>query len=252
MDNPFFQALTTHYSATTTFTTKMPPSPSLTKEFEKSRPRKKAQGSCLNCQRSHRTCGNERPCSQCIHRGLPLRCIDGNRKPPKYLQEPGSSRERCKKRAANRTTGSESQNKDVRFIDPNVLHTETVNLNSPSILEDMDSNGGFPVALTHSDPSVSSRSNSESGGPETPPQSQGREDASGDDLLAELLAFDVDVDIGTLAAVGAGFNGYSRSPCGIQKGSSTDAGWPSSSGFVISSGWSDTFFPSGVDEELQT
>lgn len=71
--------------------------------------RKKARRSCLNCQRSHRTCGkynrtqqsifgstnnadssisgNERPCMECKRRGMTETCVDGNRKTPKYLYD---------------------------------------------------------------------------------------------------------------------------------------------------------------------
>lgn len=31
--------------------------------------------------------GNERPCGQCVKRGMELKCVDWDRKPPKYLCE---------------------------------------------------------------------------------------------------------------------------------------------------------------------
>ncbi|KAJ5426312.1 hypothetical protein N7465_001382 [Penicillium sp. CMV-2018d] len=31
--------------------------------------------------------GNERPCGQCVKRNMPSQCVDGIRKPPKYLNE---------------------------------------------------------------------------------------------------------------------------------------------------------------------
>ncbi|KAJ6118159.1 hypothetical protein N7471_014036 [Penicillium samsonianum] len=56
-------------------------------EFQLSRPRRKARRSCLYCQKAHKTCGNERPCGQCVKRKMPSQCVDGYRKPPKYLNE---------------------------------------------------------------------------------------------------------------------------------------------------------------------
>ncbi|KAG2010687.1 hypothetical protein GB937_007656 [Aspergillus fischeri] len=53
-----------------------------------SRPRrKKARRACSACQKSHQTCGNERPCQSCIRRGCADSCRDGERKKPKYLEE---------------------------------------------------------------------------------------------------------------------------------------------------------------------
>ncbi|KGO75003.1 hypothetical protein PITC_032410 [Penicillium italicum] len=54
-------------------------------EFQIPQPRKKARRSCLYCQKAHKTCGNERPCGQCVKRKVPSQCVDGHRKPPKYL-----------------------------------------------------------------------------------------------------------------------------------------------------------------------
>ncbi|RHZ67322.1 uncharacterized protein CDV56_106660 [Aspergillus thermomutatus] len=55
---------------------------------EASRPRrKKARRACSACQKSHQTCGNERPCQSCVKRGCADSCRDGVRKKPKYLEE---------------------------------------------------------------------------------------------------------------------------------------------------------------------
>ncbi|GFF71998.1 C6 zinc finger domain protein [Aspergillus lentulus] len=55
---------------------------------EASRPRrKKARRACSACQKSHQTCGNERPCQSCVRRGCADSCRDGERKKPKYLEE---------------------------------------------------------------------------------------------------------------------------------------------------------------------
>ncbi|KAL9000712.1 MAG: hypothetical protein Q9169_000748 [Polycauliona sp. 2 TL-2023] len=49
--------------------------------------RKKARRACFACQRAHLTCGDERPCSRCIKRGLQDACHDGVRKKAKYLHD---------------------------------------------------------------------------------------------------------------------------------------------------------------------
>ncbi|CAI6331962.1 unnamed protein product [Periconia digitata] len=49
--------------------------------------RKKARRACLACQRAHLTCGDERPCSRCVTRGLGEQCVDGHRKKAKYLHD---------------------------------------------------------------------------------------------------------------------------------------------------------------------
>ncbi|KAI1343139.1 transcription factor [Xylariaceae sp. FL0016] len=49
--------------------------------------RKKARRACFACQRAHLTCGDERPCSRCIKRGLADACQDGVRKKAKYLHD---------------------------------------------------------------------------------------------------------------------------------------------------------------------
>ncbi|KAI1319752.1 hypothetical protein F5Y16DRAFT_94490 [Xylariaceae sp. FL0255] len=49
--------------------------------------RKKARRACFACQRAHLTCGDERPCTRCIKRGLADGCQDGVRKKAKYLHD---------------------------------------------------------------------------------------------------------------------------------------------------------------------
>ncbi|EAT80149.2 gluconeogenesis transcription activator [Parastagonospora nodorum] len=49
--------------------------------------RKKARRACFACQRAHLTCGDERPCTRCIKRGLQDHCMDGVRKKAKYLHD---------------------------------------------------------------------------------------------------------------------------------------------------------------------
>ncbi|KAI0813155.1 hypothetical protein GGR55DRAFT_687989 [Xylaria sp. FL0064] len=49
--------------------------------------RKKARRACYACQRAHLTCGDERPCTRCVKRGLGDACQDGVRKKAKYLHD---------------------------------------------------------------------------------------------------------------------------------------------------------------------
>ncbi|KAG9203146.1 Transcriptional regulator of nonfermentable carbon utilization [Epicoccum nigrum] len=49
--------------------------------------RKKARRACFACQRAHLTCGDERPCTRCVKRGLQDNCMDGVRKKAKYLHD---------------------------------------------------------------------------------------------------------------------------------------------------------------------
>ncbi|KAL4874801.1 hypothetical protein BJY04DRAFT_203084 [Aspergillus karnatakaensis] len=251
MDDVFFQALTTHYPTPTT-APKMPSRQSaeteITKEVEESRPRKKAQRSCLNCQRSHRTCGNERPCSQCIRRGIPSKCVDGNRKPPKYLLDPNTALKVQTRRTKRDLTPG--------FIDPAVLNPTRAD--SP-VFDNMGvlnrDSGESPATEGILVSAASSQSGSELDGPETPPppplpQSLNGEGLPGEDFLAELLVFDDEVDIGMLAGFQPNCNSYSGRLSMMQKSHNRDQleGCGPSHGFVIGSGWSNTFFPSGVDD----
>lgn len=45
--------------------------------------RRKAARACTNCQRTHLTCDDNRPCERCIKRGCADSCMDGERKTPK-------------------------------------------------------------------------------------------------------------------------------------------------------------------------
>lgn len=45
--------------------------------------RRKAVRACTNCQRTHLTCDDDRPCERCIKRGCADTCVDGKRRTPK-------------------------------------------------------------------------------------------------------------------------------------------------------------------------
>lgn len=43
--------------------------------------RKRVARACMSCQKSHMSCGDERPCARCVDRGIAHTCCDGERKP---------------------------------------------------------------------------------------------------------------------------------------------------------------------------
>lgn len=43
--------------------------------------RKRVARACMSCQKSHMSCGDERPCNRCVDRGIGHLCCDGERKP---------------------------------------------------------------------------------------------------------------------------------------------------------------------------
>ncbi|KAG8810989.1 Transcriptional regulator of nonfermentable carbon utilization [Serendipita sp. 399] len=47
--------------------------------------KKKATRACLNCQRAHLTCNDDRPCQRCVKKGIADSCTEGHRKKAKYL-----------------------------------------------------------------------------------------------------------------------------------------------------------------------
>ncbi|KAL4780177.1 hypothetical protein BJX76DRAFT_55325 [Aspergillus varians] len=217
------------------------------KAFEKSRPRRKARRSCSNCQRAHKTCGNERPCMQCVKRGIGLACVDGNRKPPKYLlcdfpptkqaTSPRAKQHQERKflditRSWNANTGFkpplqavQTHTKTVEqglseFIDPTMLHT-----GSPS--------QGSEKGLFREDSSNPPKLHAPSWADVPFEKFISPEDMSGD-ILAESLTIDLfRPQISNVESCDA-HGSQGRRP---------------SSGFAISSGWSSTFFPCGMDEE---
>ncbi|CAG8895279.1 unnamed protein product [Penicillium egyptiacum] len=223
-------------------------------EFQIARPRKKARRSCLYCQKAHKTCGNERPCGQCVKRKMPSECVDGHRKPPKYLYE-------CTKRAAkasvyrgvaspqqarhqqdeiSNTTGYDKETTEQsandeghiqdrrsdpfeavfdEVIDPNFFYTERPNFkfkNQASRATMVKRNDNFMTFFSDAEYATwSERSSSVSEDSEIGTSYQALEDGFGANL--------------------AKLHMYAR-----------DAPY---SGFSISSGWSSTFFPHGIEED---
>jgi len=49
--------------------------------------RKKTSRACYQCQKTHLTCDDARPCSRCVKKGLAATCTDGIRKKAKYLED---------------------------------------------------------------------------------------------------------------------------------------------------------------------
>ncbi|KAL3458424.1 hypothetical protein BJX64DRAFT_266754 [Aspergillus heterothallicus] len=226
MNDPFLSAWTTQYT-----NTPIPSLPQISKAmsstFEKTRPRRKARRSCLNCQRGHRTCDNHRPCEQCTKRGKQQTCIDGTHKQFKYLRD---SEYHPARRRGSRDCSGGITGLATGCIDPGLLHAHA-----------------HAHAMQKADrdipPAPRSTSSVEDEGVETPPpcaigenhelgmrNPEEEEDIFGD-ILEELLVFDGEpVKRFTLGCEDAEMKSQSH-------------------GFSISTGWSSTFFPPDVEEQ---
>lgn len=174
--------------------------------------------------------GNERPCKECTKRGIELACVDGVRKPPKYLGDTASLRH----------TRSSLWAARHEFIDPTMLHTWRLNSGSEDHACMRLSRGrrnkalGSSGTLQHS-PWADVQPSECHGITQKIPQ-QPTEDVSGN-VCPETL------EIGTLMPPGSNINSYGEHANGYVQRSGA------SYGFTISSGWSSTFFPCGIDEE---
>ncbi|KAJ5826573.1 hypothetical protein N7447_003336 [Penicillium robsamsonii] len=222
-------------------------------EFDVLRPRKKARRSCLYCQKAHKTCGNERPCGQCVKRKVPSQCVDGHRKPPKYLNENTKKRgkaaldrgftsmqqsqyqqeiiletTRYDSESAQQEYNDEEQIRDYRrdpfeeffdeLIDSNFFYTQRPSFkfgNQGSGGTIVKGNGDFTPFFSNAEYSTwSERSSSVS------------EDSEAE---ASYQALD---------------DGVRASLAKLHKNTREEL----YSGFAISSGWSSTFFPHGMEE----
>lgn len=205
--------------------------------FEQLRPRRKARRSCLNCQRSHKTCGNERPCESCVKRGMALKCVDGFRKPPKYLCDSP----KAKKSGLHRPKPARREPQH-EFIDPTLLQTDSPSPESDGFAEmslfwEEKNNALFFSRMLQRSPSE--------GGRQGQSEENLREESyhSADDLSKDL--FSGSPTIGTLIPSASNVNG-----CDGHSIKEVHADG-SSFGFSISSGWSSTFFPCGMEEEIE-
>lgn len=167
---------------------------------------------------------------------MALKCVDGFRKPPKYLCDspPKTKKSGCHR---PRTARRESQHE---FIDPTLLQTDSPSPESDSIagmtLLWEEKNNAFCISRKLQQSPLGSVSSQESDHTARDESCQPTEDLS-KDLFSESLA------IGTLISPASNVDGCDGH--GIKDVHADE----SSYGFTISSGWSSTFFPCGMEEE---
>ncbi|KAL4959755.1 Zn(II)2Cys6 transcription factor domain-containing protein [Aspergillus stella-maris] len=211
-------------SAWTTQYTNTPPPGAMANTCEKRVPRRKAVRSCLNCQRGHKTCDNERPCEQCRKRGMAETCVDGNRKPPKYLIDSAyKPRIRKPHRKTHRGESRSFEEKAPEFINPSLLYLGGSSQQSSPEVDDITVVRSLRPGKSNS---VSSTSEVEDSSPEACLPGNDFED-----IFTELLAFD------TIRPQGSNISSYDKSEVKQVQ-----------DGFMISAGWSSTFFPPGLEE----
>lgn len=171
-----------------------------------------------------------------MKRGIGLSCVDGNRKPPKYLlcdlEKPAQSA-RIPQKQINRIIEPADDLAFAEFIDPTLLHAENPSAgleNQAPMRLYWDDNGNTnPIGGSNKLQSPLSEQDS---GPMTPEDM----DMCGgvESVMADLFQ--------PQASNGDGSDGHSHD--GIH-------GRRPSYGISISSGWSDTFFPCGMNEETE-
>ncbi|KAJ0420310.1 hypothetical protein BJY00DRAFT_284621 [Aspergillus carlsbadensis] len=228
MNDPYLSAWTTQY-------TNSPLAATMSSTFEKTRPRRKARRSCMNCQRGHRTCDNQRPCEQCTKRGKQKTCVDGTHKQFKYLRD-SEYRPTRRSRSGDGTEDS-SEGSSPECIDPGLLHAQPGPNPTPAQSDTAPGRG-----LGEKRSIGSSLEKSLCGSPQSVPSrfprpssnnthSQTPDDDIFEDILAELLAYDT----------------TKPHPFNVVKPQEHEHE-SKSNGFSISTGWSNTFFPPGFED----
>ncbi|KAL2815585.1 hypothetical protein BDW59DRAFT_153792 [Aspergillus cavernicola] len=197
MDDPFLCAWTTQY-------TNSAMSISMSSPLETSHPRRKTS------QRAHKTCDHERPCEQCTKCRKQQACLRGSAYEPRL-----GSRYRDQDSARESST---------ECINPILLNTE-----SPS--PGFENNAVTRLLRENTSTPFSCSKEAQDGSPGADMLSGHPPEDMFEDILAELLAFDVVRP--QMSNVG-GCNEYEIKQ--VQHG------------FSISSGWSSTFFPPGMEE----
>lgn len=173
--------------------------------------------------------GNERPCESCCKRGMALKCVDGFRKPPKYLRdEPPKP-----KKTGLRRTRLSRREPQHEFIDPTLLHTD-----SPSPESDNFEGMGLFWEEKNNTLCFSRMLQQENVRPGQPEKTAEQELSQPTEDMPEG-PFSESLAIGTLIPPASNVDG-----CDVH-------GSGSSYGFAISSGWSSTFFPCGLEEEKE-
>lgn len=222
--------------------------------------RKMARRSCLNCQKSHRTCGksnrtplwwftslnnsdisisgNERPCLECKRRGIFETCVDGDRKIPKYLYDMSKKSPRVDWHcgASHSDMSSNAQRSRLNGTDHWALPSNPVNkfgatfagqANPPEDYSTEQSPYGFV------DPSILHI--------ESPTLLLSRQKAQyQSQKIINLQTQSLTFNGGSLLMTPVADNhshGIESVTCG------------KTIGFTINSGWSSTFLPCGVSEE---
>ena len=169
---------------------------------------------------------------------MALKCVDGFRKPPKYLCD---SPPKTKKPCSHRTKSSRREPQH-EFIEPTLLQTDSPSPESDSFTEtglfweEKDNALCFSRKLYRSPWESVRAEQSEQTTREESCQSTGHVSR---DLFSESLA------IGTLIPPASSLDGFDGHNITEGHGSG------SSYGFTISSGWSSTFFPCGMEEEME-
>ncbi|KAL2844922.1 hypothetical protein BJX68DRAFT_242582 [Aspergillus pseudodeflectus] len=217
MNDPYLSAWTTQY-------TNSPATATMSSTFEKTRPRRKARRSCMNCQRGHRTCDNQRPCEQCTKRGKQQTCIDGNHKQFKYLRD--SEYQPTRRRRSREDTGEASEGSSPECIDPGLLHAQQSPAAEGNVVARLlreQSTCSSPCLQTVRDNQQAIQSGQLQQARLDEPRSP--EEDVFEDILAELLAYDT------------------TKPPSFLTMPAFDDHESKSNGFSISTGWSSTFFP---------
>ncbi|KAL3488618.1 hypothetical protein BJX62DRAFT_211356 [Aspergillus germanicus] len=170
---------------------------------------------------------NQRPCEQCTKRGKQQTCIDGNHKQFKYLRD--SEYHPTRRRRSQDGTGDGSEGSSPECIDPVLLHAQEnpdprENATTELPREKSTSTSSSQKArqdLHALQPLQTPRTSSEA--------CESPEEDIFEDILAELLAYDT-----TKPPSFLNMPGY-------------DEHESKSNGFSISTGWSSTFFPPGLE-----
>lgn len=167
---------------------------------------------------------------------MALKCVDGFRKPPKYLCDSPEA----KKSGLHRPKPARREPQH-EFIDPILLQTDSPSPESDSFAEMSLFWEEKNNALCFS--RVLQRSLSESGRQGQSEKSSRESYQPTDDLSKDM--FSESLAIGTLIPSASSVDGCDGH--GIKEVHADE----SSFGFTISSGWSSTFFPCGMEEEIE-
>ncbi|CDM31536.1 hypothetical protein DTO013E5_2179 [Penicillium roqueforti] len=222
-------------------------------EFELPRPRRKARRSCLYCQKAHKTCGNERPCGQCVKRKMPSQCVDGHRKPPKYLN--GGTKKASKASSCRGVTSLQQTQHQKENILNTTSYDNEITRQQASDERHIPDNRSDPFEEVF-DEVIDSTFFDEQSSFKFGNQACGGTIFKGND---NFMPFFSDAAYSTSSERSSSVSEDSEvgTPClALDDSFGTSlakihmyAKEEPYSGFAISSGWSSTFFPHGIEEE---